>query len=140
MLDKHKMSYNASQDDARQTFNEYMHKFLTLNRELRTDSNGITELLDNVPSVFALPEAGTECYFSFTINFDLNPKGVIKVLFDSKKRVRVFISDKYKKPQLANCEKVFELSEEPHKYTPFKQYHKDGHNQAVSNHRGSSQS
>ena len=67
MLNNHKNSYDKSTDDAILTFNEYMHKFLTLNRELRTDSNEITELLDNVPSVFALPEANTECYFAFTV-------------------------------------------------------------------------
>ena len=125
MLNNHKNSYDKSTDDAILTFNEYMHKFLTLNRDLRTDSNGITELLDNVPSVFALPEANTECYFAFTVNFDLNPRGTIRVFFESKKRVRVFISDKYKKPQAANAEKIFEQSAEPHKFVPFRQYQKD---------------
>lgn len=125
MLLNHKNSYNKSQDDAILTFNEYMHKFLTLNRELRTDSNGITELLDNVPSVFALPAAGTECYFSFTVNFDLNQRGTIRVFFESNKSVRVFISDKYKKPQAANAERMFEQSDEPHKFVPFRQYQKD---------------
>ena len=102
-----------------------MHNFLTLNRELRTDSNGITELLDNVPSVFALPKASTECYFSFTVNFDLNAKGTIKIFFESKKKVRVFISDQFKKPQVSNCDRILELQDEPHKYTPFKQYRND---------------
>lgn len=75
-----------------------MHNFLTLNRDLRTDSNGITALLDNVPSVFGLPEPGTECYYSFAANFDLNTSGTIKVLIKSEKRVRVFISCSVKKP------------------------------------------
>lgn len=75
-----------------------MQRFLELNRELRTDANGITELLDNVPSVFALPETGTECYFSFMVNFDLNPLGKILILLDSQHSVRAFISDKFKKP------------------------------------------
>ena len=98
MLAKHVASYSNSQEDARYTFNSYMHNFLTLNRDLRTDANGITTLLDNVPSVFALPEAGTECYYSFTVNFDLNAKGTVKVLLKSEDRVRVYISDTVKKP------------------------------------------
>ena len=75
-----------------------MRNFLTLNRDLRTDENGITTLLDNVPSNFALPEKGTECYYSFTVNFDLNTKGTVKIFFESKKPVRVFVSDTRKKP------------------------------------------
>jgi len=107
MLKNHIHSKDRTEEDARFTFNEYMLNFLTLNRELRTDSNGITELLDNVPSVFALPEAETECYFSFTINFDLNPLGRIMILLESQSKVRAYISDKYKKPQYSNCERDF---------------------------------
>lgn len=84
--------------DCKIGFNAYMQKFLTLNRELRTSNNGITELLDNVPSVFALPEKNNEGYYEFTVHKDLNTRGTIKILFESKKPVRVFVSDSVKKP------------------------------------------
>ena len=79
-----------------------MHNFLTLNRDLRTDSNNITGLLDNVPCVFFMPEGGIECYYSFAINSDLNEKGSILIAFEASKPVRVFVSNN-KKPQPSNC-------------------------------------
>ena len=91
-----------------------------LNRELRTDHNGVTHLLDNVSSIFALPEAKTEAYFQFTCNFDLVKAGSIKVLFECKKPVRVFISDTIKKPSANNCDIVVLPSDVPKDYTPFK--------------------
>ena len=124
-LNSHIAGYSASQGDASDCFSNYMHKFLQLNRDLRTDANGITTLLDNVPSVFALPEAGTECYYAFTINFDLNAKGTVRVLFKSESRVHAYISDTVKKPQASTADRVLEPSEEPHKYTPFRQYRSD---------------
>ena len=98
MLEKHIESFRNSQYDCKIGFNAYMQKFLTLNRELRTSNNGITELLDNVPSVFALPEKNNEGYYEFTVHKDLNTRGTIKILFESKKPVRVFVSDSVKKP------------------------------------------
>jgi hypothetical protein len=75
MLDMHRASYDNSQGRAKHTFGEYMQNFLTLNRDLRTDANNVTSLLDNVPCVFYMPEGGSECYYSFVINDDLNEKG-----------------------------------------------------------------
>ena len=97
-----------------------MQNFLSLNRELRTDHTGVTSLLDNVPSIFALPDAKTECYFQFTINFDLNPKGTVLVNFECQKPVRIFISDNVKKPSAGNCDKTILQHEVPKAYTPFK--------------------
>lgn len=62
-VDNHIQSYRDSQQDCKNVFNSYMQRFMMLNRELRTDQNGVTHLLDNVSSVFALPEAKTEAYF-----------------------------------------------------------------------------
>ena len=125
MLGSHVASYAGSQEDARCTFNSYMHNFLTLNRDLRTDANGITTLLDNVPSVFALPEAGTECYYAFTANFDLNAKGTISILLKSDDRVRAYISDAVKKPQASSADRTLEPSDAPVRFTPFRQYRSD---------------
>lgn len=121
MLSKHIASYANSQDDAKYVFNSYMHNFLELNRDLRTDANGITTLLDNVPCVFALPEAKTECYYAFNVNFDLNARGTVKVYFECRKPVRVFVSDSIKKPNAINADKVMLPNEVPKAYTPFKQ-------------------
>lgn len=93
MIKKHIDSYSISQDDAKSTFNSYMGNFLTLNRDLRTDKYGIVTLLDNVPSSFNLPQAKDECYYAFELNYDLNPKGTIRVQFESSQPVQVFISD-----------------------------------------------
>ena len=38
VLNKHRSSYNQSQEDAKFTFGSYMQNFLTLNRDLRTDA------------------------------------------------------------------------------------------------------
>ena len=48
--------YRKSQGDAKNIFNSYMRNFLTLSKDLRTDQDGITTLLDNVPSVFTLTD------------------------------------------------------------------------------------
>lgn len=124
-LSKHIASYDGSIIDAKMVFDKYMGNFLSLNRELRTDANGITSLLDNVPCVFALPEAKTECYYQFNVNFDLNPQGQIKVFFECRKPVRVFISDSIKKPNAGNCDRIILPSEVPRDYTPFKNSRKD---------------
>lgn len=105
-LEMHRASYGNSQGKAKYTFGEYMQNFLTLNRDLRTDSNNVTSLLDNVPCVFYMPEGGAECYYSFTINSDLNEKGSILIHFEASKSVRVFVSDT-KKPQPSNCQKEY---------------------------------
>ena len=102
-----------------------MHNFLTLNRELRTDSEGITTLLDNVPCLFSLPEAKTESYYQFTVNFDLNTKGTLRIFFESKKPVRVFVSDSIKKPSANSCDKVILPEEVPKQYTPFRHPSRD---------------
>ena len=91
-------SYDTSQNDAKLNFNSYMQKFLSLNRDLRTDQEGITELMDNVPSVFSIPEKGGQLYFYFNVNQDFNSKGTIKIFFESRQSVRVFVSDSMKKP------------------------------------------
>ena len=93
MIHKHVDSYAISQEDAKMTFNSYMSNFLTLNRDLRTDKYGIVTLLDNVSSSFSLLNAKDECYYAFELNYDLNPKGTIRVLFESSKPVQVYISD-----------------------------------------------
>ena len=54
---------------------------MALNRDLRTDSSGVTAILDNVPCAFALPYAKAESYYQFTVNFDLNIKGSMKIYF-----------------------------------------------------------
>lgn len=97
-----------------------MQTFLMLNRELRTDHNHITHLLDNVSSIFQLPEANSECYFQFDIHFDLNKEGTIKIFYESRKQVRVFISDSIKKPSAINCDMTILPNEVPKDYTPFK--------------------
>ena len=81
LIQKHVDSYAVSQEDAKSTFNSYMGNFLTLNRDLRTDQYGIITLLDNVPSTFSLEEANDECHYAFPINYDLNPKGTIRIRF-----------------------------------------------------------
>ena len=58
-----------------------MENFMALNRDLRTDSSGVTAILDNVPCAFALPYAKAESYYQFTVNFDLNIKGSMKIYF-----------------------------------------------------------
>ena len=77
-------------------------------------------LLDNVPSVFALPEAKTESYYSFNVNVDLNPEGRIKIFFDCRVPVRVFISDTVKKCNESNCDRVIMPHEVPKDIIPFK--------------------
>lgn len=119
-VNKHLASYADTQDDAKYTFNGYMNNFLSLNRNLRTDANGVISLLDNVPSVFALPDAKDECFYSFTVNNDLNPRGTILIYFEASKPVLVYVSTLHKKPQPGACEDVLELRTEPHKFTPFK--------------------
>ena len=120
MLYTHIASFQHSQGEAKKIFNDYTMNFLTLNRELRTDHTGVTSLLDNVPSVFALPEAKTECYFQFTVNFALNPKGTVLINMECRKPVRIFISDNVKKPSASNCDKIILSKEVPKAYTPFK--------------------
>lgn len=65
VLDNHRDSFNGSLDSAKVIFGKYMQYFLTLNTDLRTDASNITSLLDNVPSVFYMPDKGDECYYSF---------------------------------------------------------------------------
>ena len=99
-----------------------MHNFLTLNRDLRTDANYVTSLLDNVASVFALPEADNESYYSFSVNTDFNPKGSIYISYESTKPVKIYISDFIKKPQESNCCKELPDPKKPnlpYQYLPF---------------------
>lgn len=79
----HIASHAATFEVAKTSYDAYLNKFTTLNRDLRTDQDGITTLHDNVPCVFALPEDKGEAYFKFTANFDLNTKGTMSVIFQT---------------------------------------------------------
>ena len=95
-----------------------MGNFLTLNRDLRTDQYGIITLLDNVPSTFSLEDANDECHYAFPINYDLNPKGTIRIRFQSSKPVQVFVSDWVRKPSHKDADKVLTKIGELYRYTP----------------------
>lgn len=106
IIRKYIKSYNVSQIAAKKIFNNYMRNFLTISRDLRTDPEGVTTLLDNVPSVFDMTDESNLSYFCFPVNFDLNVKGTFKLTFDCRKPVRVYISDTIPKPSANNCDKV----------------------------------
>ena len=118
VLNMHIKSHAATYEVAKDNYDAYLNKFTTLNRDLRTDENGVTTLHDNVPCVFTLPEDKSECYFKFMANFDLNTKGTISVLFQTPGKARAFFSDTIRKPGINEADVEFKPQNQLRKYIP----------------------
>ena len=99
-----------------------MHTFLDLNKVLRTDSNNVTQLLDNVPVNFSLINPGDEAFFSYPLNTDLLDDCTLQIHFDASNDVHLFVSDQFKKPNVENYTVCFDQSKmgQIQKFVPFK--------------------
>ena len=91
---------------------------MALNRDLRTDQYGITSLLDNVPCQFHLEDPKDECYYVFPLNYDLNPRGTIRIRFECAKPIEIYISDQMRKPMRNGADKILVKPGELYRYSP----------------------
>ena len=71
---------------------------MDLNRELRTDRENMIHLQDNVPVTYTLNNTSDCAYFAFKLDYSLNPKGTIMIVFEATKAVMLIISDETRKP------------------------------------------
>ena len=112
MLEKHITSYMISQRDAMNNFDEYQNQRSTLDADglLSEARQKLIHLQDSVAFKFTLPSTQDSLYFSFLTNFDLNPKGIMVVEFETTKPIVIYVSSEVKRPTEATAQKVLHAS------------------------------
>jgi len=88
-------SHKETASEEEKTLNKYERIYLELNRDVRTDSDNIVHLQENVPSLFHLNRRNDFANFAFWINTDANPKGTVFVTFEASTPVEVYLSTSF---------------------------------------------
>ena len=61
----------------------------------------MVHLQDNVPVTYTLNSTSDCAYFAFKLDYSLNPKGTIMIVFEATKAVMLIVSDETRKPTRA---------------------------------------